>query len=166
VEVEERFEEDSRENRWGKREIEIKKVRLKGLDGVEKHVFSPDEGMVIEMDVMAYSQIKDFVFGIGINNPNGICCYGTNTQLEKFTTQFIEGEGQVVFRIDKLSLINGTYYLDVAVHKKDGYPYDYHRNLYSFMISSTNKDVGILRPVHSWKFFQGIKIKSPSSKDE
>jgi ABC-type polysaccharide/polyol phosphate transport system ATPase subunit len=164
VEVEESFEEDRRENRWGKREIEIKKVRLKGLDGIEKHVYSPDEGMLIEMDVMAYSQIKDFVFGIAINNPKGICCYGTNTELEEFAALFIEGEGQVVFRIDKLGLINGTYYLDVASHKKDGYPYDYHRNLYSFMISSTNKDVGILRPQHSWKFSSGIKIKVPSPK--
>jgi ABC-type polysaccharide/polyol phosphate transport system ATPase subunit len=166
VEVEEVFEEERRENRWGKREIEIKKVRLKGLDGIEKHVYSPDEGMVIEMDVMAYSRIKDFVFGIAINNPKGICCYGTNTQLEEFAAQNIEGEGRVVFQIDKLGLINGTYYLDVATHKKDGYPYDYHRNLYSFMISSTNKDVGILRPEHSWKFSSGIKIKPPSTKEE
>ena len=166
VEVEEGFEEERRENRWGKREIEIKKVRLKGLDGVEKHVYSPDEGMVLEMDVMAYSEIKDFVFGIAINNPKGICCYGTNTELEEFTAQFIEGEGKVVLQIEKLGLINGTYYLDVAAHKKDGYPYDYHRNLYSFMISSTKKDVGILRPVHSWKFSSGIKIKAPSAKKE
>jgi ABC-type polysaccharide/polyol phosphate transport system ATPase subunit len=166
VEVEESFEEERRENRWGKREIEIKKVRLKGLDGIEKHVYSPDEAMVIEMDVMAYSAIKDFVFGIAINNPKGICCYGTNTELEEFTAQLIEGEGKVVLQIDKLGLINGTYYLDVAAHKKDGYPYDYHRNLYSFMISSNKKDVGILRPVHSWKFSSGIKIKIPSAKSE
>jgi ABC-type polysaccharide/polyol phosphate transport system ATPase subunit len=166
VEVEESFEEERRENRWGKREIEIKKVRLKGLDGIEKHVYSPDEGMVIEMDVMAYSQIKDFVFGIAINNTKGICCYGTNTELEEFAALFIEGEGQVVFRIDKLGLINGTYYLDVAIHKKDGYPYDYHRNLYSFMVSSPKKDVGILRPKHSWQFSSGIRIKPPSIKDD
>jgi ABC-2 type transport system ATP-binding protein/lipopolysaccharide transport system ATP-binding protein len=166
VEVEESFEEERRENRWGKREIEIKKVRLKSLDGTEKHVYSPDEGMIIEMDVMAYSQIKDFVFGIGIYNPKGISCYGTNTGLENFTPQVIEGEGHVSFRIEKLGLINGTYYLDVATHKKDGYPYDYHRNLYSFMISSANKDVGVLRPEHSWEFSPGIKIKASTEKGE
>ena len=122
--------------------------------------------MVIDMDVLAYSQIKDFVFGIGIYNPKGICCYGTNTQLEEFTAQSVEGKGQVVCQIEKLSLINGTYYLDVAIHKKDGYPYDYHRNLYSFLISSTKKDMGILRPKHSWKFSSGIKIKAPSTEAE
>ncbi|MGD8537110.1 MAG: ABC transporter ATP-binding protein [Candidatus Aminicenantes bacterium] len=166
VEVEESFAEERRENRWGKREIEIKKVRLKDLDGTEKHVYSPDEGMIIEMDVMAYSRIEDFVFGIGIYNPKGISCYGTNTHLEEFIPQIIEGEGRVSFRIERLGLINGTYYLDVAAHKKDGYPYDYHRNLYSFMISSTKKDVGILRPEHSWEFSSRIKIKPPTEKGE
>ncbi len=159
VDKEESFEEERRENRWGKREIEIKKVRLKDMEGQEKHVYSPDEGMVIEMDISAYSQIKDFVFGIGIFNPKGICCYGTNTQLEEFAAQSIEGEGRVVCRIEKIGLINGTYYLDVAVHKKDGYPYDYHRNLDSFLVSSPRKDVGISRPEHSWEFSSGIKIK-------
>jgi hypothetical protein len=131
------------------------------MDGQEKHVYSPDEGMIIEMDISAYSQIKDFVFGIGIFNPKGICCYGTNTQLEEFTAQSIEGEGRVVCRIEKMGLINGTYYLDVAVHKKDGYPYDYHRNLYSFLVSSPKKDVGVSRPEHSWEFSSRIKIKRP-----
>ena len=37
---EEEYEEGRRENRWGKREVEVKKVKMKGLDGKEKHVFS------------------------------------------------------------------------------------------------------------------------------
>jgi len=162
VEEEVDWEEERRENRWGKREIEIKKVRLKNLDGKEKNVFSPNEGMIVEMDVVSYSRIKDFVFGMGIFNSEGICCYGTNTNLEQFEPISIEGEGKVACRIDKLSLVNGTYYLDVATHKKDGYPYDYHRNFYSFMVSSLHRDDGIYRPDHTWKFSSGIKINPPS----
>lgn len=158
VEEEVTYSEDRRENRWGKREIEIKKVRLLSEEGQEKHVFRPDEGMVVALDVMAYSKITDFVFGIGIFNSQGICCYGTNTHLEELQPHSIEGEGKILFRVARLNLINGTYYLDVAVHKKDGYPYDYHRNLYSFMITSSSKDVGIARPEHSWKFSEKIKI--------
>jgi len=155
-------EEERRENRWGKREIEIKKVRIKSLDGKEKNVFSPNEGMIIEVDVVSYSRMKDFVFGIGIFNSQGICCYGSNTNLEKFEPVSIEGEGRVICRIEKLNLVNGTYYLDIATHKKDGYPYDYHRNLYSFMVSSMFRDDGIYRPEHSWKFSPNIKINPPS----
>jgi ABC-2 type transport system ATP-binding protein/lipopolysaccharide transport system ATP-binding protein len=154
-------EEERRENRWGKREVEIARVSLKNLIGQEKNVYSPDEGMAIEIDVVAYSEIKDFVFGIGVSNSQGISCYGTNTYLEDYEPVSIRGEGKVVCRIEKLNLINGTYYLDVAVHRRDGYPYDYHRNLYSFLVSSTCQDVGIGRLPHTWSFTPGIELKPP-----
>lgn len=151
--------DERREDRWGKREIEIRKVTLRNLQGVEKHVFSPEEGLAIEMDVVSSAAIKDFVFGIGVYDSRGISCYGTNTHIEDFKPLVIQGEGKVTCRIEKLSLINGTYYLDVAVHKMDGYPYDYHRSLYSFLVSSTRKDVGIAHLPHAWSFSPAIEIK-------
>jgi ABC-2 type transport system ATP-binding protein/lipopolysaccharide transport system ATP-binding protein len=151
--------DERREDRWGKREIEIRKVTLRNLQGVEKHVFSPEEGLAVEMDVVSSAGIKDFVFGMGVYDSRGVSCYGTNTNIEEFKPLMIRGEGKVVCRIEKLNLINGTYYLDVAVHKIDGYPYDYHRNLYSFLVSSTLKDVGIARLQHAWSFSPAIEIK-------
>lgn len=151
--------DERREDRWGKREIEIRKVTLRNLQGLEKHVFSPEEGLAVEMDVVSSAAIKDFVFGIGIFNSKGVSCYGTNTYAEEFQPLMIRGEGKVVCRIEKLNLINGTYYLDVAVHKINGYPYDYHRNLYSFLVSSAHKDVGIVRLQHAWSFSPAIEIK-------
>ena len=56
------------------------------------------------------------------------------------------------FSIESLDLVEGTYKLDVAVHKLDGYPYDYHRLLYTFRVKSRAKDVGIYRPRHAWRF--------------
>lgn len=162
--LEQKWDEERRENRWGKREIEIMKVKLRSLEEKEKHVFSPDEGMLIEIDVKSKSRIKDFVFGIGIFNSQGLCCYGTNTNLEDFKSLSMQGEGRIACRFENLNLINGTYYLDVAVHKKDGYPYDYHQNLYSFLVSSLYKDVGVTRPKHSWTFSPQIKVKAPISK--
>jgi ABC-type polysaccharide/polyol phosphate transport system ATPase subunit len=156
--------EDRRENRWGKKEIEITKVRMTSLQGEEKHVFSPDEGMIIQMDVTAKTRITDFVFGVGIFNSQGVRCYGTNTHSEDFEPQSIEGDGRVACQIDKLNLINGTYYLDVAAHKRDGYPYDYHRSMYTFMVSSKYKDVGIARPDHDWFFSSSIRIKPSPTK--
>jgi len=164
VDLEQKWEDERREKRWGKREVEIRKVTLKNLRGEEKHVFTPEEGMVIEIDTAANEPIKDFVFGIGIFNSQGVSCYGTNTNLEDYEPVVLQGEGKVACRIEKLSLINGTYYLDVAVHKRDGYPYDYHRSLYSFLVSSTLKDVGIARLPHNWTFSPAIKIRPPDKR--
>lgn len=164
VEQQEWEGEERRENRWGKREVEIKRVKVKSLKGEEKHVFSPEDGVLIEMDVTAYSPLKDFVFGIGIFNSQGICCYGTNTALEEYDSLSIEGEGKVICRIGRLALVNGIYYLDVAAHKRDGYPYDYHRSLYSFMVSSFHGDEGVFRPQHTWEFSGKVKMILPEDR--
>ena len=154
-------EEGRREARWGRREVEISRVVLKNLAGKPKHVFAPAEGLVIEMEVKAREPVKDFVFGVGLFNSQGTSCYGTNTALEDFRSVKIEGKGKVVFRVEKLNLINGTYYLDIAVHKVDGTPYDYHRNLDSFLVSSPHKDVGVARLPHRWTFSPKVVFKPP-----
>ena len=48
--------------------------------------------------------------------------------------------------LDGLSLVEGTYLVDVAAHRRDGTPYDYHRGLHSFRVKSRIKDVGLYRP--------------------
>jgi len=154
-------EEGRREARWGKRQVEIKRVTLRSLRGEPKHVFAPEEGLAIDLEVEARERVKDFVFGIGIFNSQGLSCYGTNTHLEEYRPRSFEGRGRVSFRIDRLNLINGTYYLDVAVHQADGTPYDYHRNLYSFLVSSLHKDVGISRLAHRWKFSPAFRVLPP-----
>jgi hypothetical protein len=147
------------EGRWGSLEIEITGVRLLGEEGTPSHVFHTGERVTIEMDVMARAPIADFVFGVGLFNADGLCCYGTNTDLEAFESDRLDGAGTVSFVVDNLELVEGTYKLDVAVHRRDGYPYDYHRLLYAFRVKSRTKDVGIYRPRHRWEFSDGIRIR-------
>jgi hypothetical protein len=62
-------------------------------------------------------------------------------------------------RAEPSSVVEGTYKLDVAVHKRDGAPYDYHRLLYTFRVKSRVKDVGIYRPRHRWEFSPNITFR-------
>lgn len=150
----------SDEGRWGTREIEIANVTITGPQGDAGHVFQSGDAIQIRLDVIAKEKITDFVFGLGLFNADNVCVYGTNTNLEEFQPTEIEGAGSVTFTIDHLDLVEGTYRLDLAAHKADGYPYDYHRLLYTFRVKSRVRDVGIYRPDHSWKFEGGIKISS------
>ncbi len=144
------FEET--EGRWGSREIEITDVALIDHRGEPSFVFHSGEPMTVRVTVTAHSAISDFVFGIGLFNAEGVCCYGTNTYLEEMTPVSIEGQVQASFEVDRLDLVEGTYKLDVAVHKRDGFPYDYHRLLYTFRVKSRTHDAGIYRPPHRWSF--------------
>jgi ABC-type polysaccharide/polyol phosphate transport system ATPase subunit len=146
------------EGRWGSREVEISGVTLKGPQGEPGHIFQSGERVSIHLTVRAHQPTSDFVFGIGIYSADGVNCYGTNTNLEAFTPEQIQGDGEVTFAIDSLDLVEGTYKLDVAVHKRDGYPYDYHRLLYTFRVKSRTKEVGIYRPRHTWSFSPGIRL--------
>jgi hypothetical protein len=147
------------EGRWGTRELEITGVSLVGEDGQPAHVFQSGEAVKVLMRVRAHQPLRDFVFGFGIFNADGVCCYGTNTNLEELQPAEISGDGEVTFAIDGLKLVEGTYRVDVAAHKLDGYPYDYHRLLYSFRVKSRTKDVGIYRPDHRWVFSGNIRFK-------
>ena len=147
------------EGRWGSREAEITGVTFIGEDGTAGHVFQGGESIAIQLAVRARQPVTDFVFGIGIFNADGVCCYGTNTDIAELRPVELSGDGQVDFVIENLDLVEGTYKLDVAVHRRDGYPYDYHRLLYTFRVKSRTPDIGIYRPRHHWTFSPGVQFK-------
>jgi ABC-type polysaccharide/polyol phosphate transport system ATPase subunit len=146
------------EGRWGSREVEITDVALLDASGQQPFVFHSGDRVSIRLKVRAAHPIDDFVFGIGLFNADGVCCYGTNTYLEEMDPEQLAGDAEAIFSIDSLDLIEGTYKLDVAVHKRDGYPYDYHRLLYTFRVKSRTHDVGIYRPRHQWSFSPHIRF--------
>jgi ABC-type polysaccharide/polyol phosphate transport system ATPase subunit len=146
------------EGRWGSREIEITDVSFAGPDGQRGHVFQSGERLDIHIRMQAPAPVADFVIGVGIFNAEGVCCYGTNTSLEQLRGDRIAGDAEAIFTIESLDLVEGTYKLDAAVHKRDGYPYDYHRLLHTFRVKSRTKDVGIFRPKHVWRFSESVKL--------
>jgi ABC-type polysaccharide/polyol phosphate transport system ATPase subunit len=146
------------EGRWGSGGVAITSVTFKGSEGESGHVFHSGDPMTIQLGLKAEKPVDDFVFGIAIFNTDGTCVYGTNTDIEEYVAESLTGESTVDFHIDALDLVEGTYKLDVAVHKKDGAPYDYHRLLYTFRVKSRTKDAGIYRPRHNWTFSSGVKL--------
>lgn len=152
------------EGRWGSREIEITNVTLIGRDGQPSFVFHSGDSMAVQMSVVAHAPATDFVFGVSLFNADGVCCYGTNTFIEQMDPGRLEGKAEVTLAIDSLDLVEGTYKLDVAVHTCEGYPYDYHRLLYTFRVKSRTPDIGIYRPRHHWSFSPSVQFKAPSDR--
>ena len=146
------------EGSWGSREVEIEAVEFVGASGQPAHVFPSGAPMEIRLQVQAHSPVTDLVFGVGIFNAEGVCCYGTNTDIEGAVSGAMSGRGEARFAIDRLDLVAGTYKVDVAVHRRNGVPYDYHRQLYTLRVTSQLKEVGIFRPPHRWDFSGGIRV--------
>jgi lipopolysaccharide transport system ATP-binding protein len=147
------------EGRWGSGGVEITSVTLLGDQGQPTHIFHTGEKVTIRLAISAARPVNDFVFGMGIFNAEGVFVYGTNTDIEEHEADVLDGEAEVQLVIDALDLVEGTYKLDVAVHRRDGAAYDYHRLLYTFRMKSRIKDVGIYRPRHRWEFSPSIRFR-------
>jgi ABC-type polysaccharide/polyol phosphate transport system ATPase subunit len=155
-----------RPGRWGGREVEIRAVRLLDARGRERHVFVPGETVTVALAVHARAPVEDFVFGVGIYSAEGTCVYGTNTDIEGFVPRRTEGDAEVRLSLEGLSLVEGTYLLDLAAHRRDGTPYDYLRGQHSFRVKSRVKDVGLYRPLHRWSFSGGTDLAPPEARGE
>ncbi len=150
------FEAD--QGRWGTREAELLDVTLRCGDGSTSRVMRSGEPFEVLLRARASSPLADFAFGVAIFNGDGVCCYGTNTTIDGGTPETFAGDGEVRFTIPALPLLDGLYTVDVAVHRQNGVPYDYHRKLHAFRVQSSRKDVGVFRPPHHWEFSGGVRL--------
>lgn len=149
--------DDEEPQRWGSRVAEIVGVRLLDAEGGERYHFRSGETVAFEIEARASQPLSDFVFGIAIATPRGVECWGTNTHLEGFVAQRLEGRSTVTVLCPSLRLAAGEYLIDVAVHAKNGAPYDYHRRLLGFSVTASHGGVGVYFPEHRWSFAGGVR---------
>jgi ABC-type polysaccharide/polyol phosphate transport system ATPase subunit len=148
------------EERWGSGEVVIRRVSLSDDHDRELVALGAGTAVRIDLDVEARVPQDDFVFGIGIYHADGTCVYGTNTEVEGWIPEKIEGTSRVRFLVPSLDLVAGTYRIDAAVHTRNGRAFDYRRNVLRFVVGSRVHDIGVYRPPHEWKFEGPITFKS------
>lgn len=137
--------------RWGNGKARITAVNLLDSAGKESKSFATDAAMTIRMEYKIREIVKNAVFGIGIFRIDGVQCYGTNTRLDQIEEFDIERDGSVSFQISSMSLLPGSYLVDVAIESDMGTPVDFYKEACSFEVFSTAEDVGITRLRHEWK---------------
>ena len=136
--------------RWGSREVEISHVSLTDLEGGEKRVLHPDDSARIRISYKVNGVCEDVVFGVGITRVDGLSVFGTNTDIDRVNVPQISSSGVVEFEVPRIGLVEGAYTLDVAVHRADGYPYDYHKDVVHFSVRSDRKEVGVASLRRAW----------------
>jgi ABC-2 type transport system ATP-binding protein len=136
------------ENRWGNRDVEIKNVEITGPRGKQSS-FKSGEMLKISIHYEVNKNVSSPVIGIGIFRNDGIYCYGTNTLTDRIDI-VLKQRGIVEFIIPQNDLLEGQYILDVAIHAKDGFAYDYIKGIEKFVVHSPISDAGITRLNHEW----------------
>ena len=137
--------------RWGSRQAEIVGVRLL-VGGEERYHLKSGEAVTLELAVEARERLDDFVFGVALATPRGVEVWGTNTDLEGWRPERLAGTATVRVELPALQLAAGEYVLDVAVHARDGAPYDYRKGVLSLSVTAPSAAIGVYRPLHQWRF--------------
>lgn len=138
------------QNRWGNRKIELTNLKMYNGEGQETYSFTSGERLKLKIDYVMHEVNEDIVFGIAVNTIDGIKCYGTNTDIDNVKIDKLSSQGTVFVDIESISLIEGSYLVDIAVHKLDGTAYDYQVGRYGFQVKSNVHDVGICKLKHEW----------------
>lgn len=142
--------------RWGDRSATIDGVRLVGKDGAERYAYLSGEEVTVEITATPARALDDFVFGIGLFTPEDVCVHGSNTEVDGIRPTRFDAPATVRLSFARCDLGAGTYLLDVAVHARNGTPYDYWRGACRFRVDSRRPEAGVWAPERSWAVEGGI----------
>lgn len=152
--------------RWGSRRAEVAAARLLvgPPDGAaERYHMECGERAAFEIEVVAHEPLRDFVFGLAVRTPRGVECWGTNTDLAGIEGRRLAGSARVRLVCPELRLGPGEYLVDVAVHARDGAPYDFRRKFFAFTVTARDRGAGVYFPDHRWEAEGGVDWSSSRS---
>lgn len=111
---------------WGTGDLKITNVVLHDEYGKTTDTFNFDSLIEATISYKAFHRIEQPVFGFSITNERGSIMYGNNTQIEGIKIDYVDGEGQIKFRIPLLKLARGNYFISFSAHSWD-HKTNYHR---------------------------------------
>lgn len=96
--------------------------------------------------------IKSPVLGIAILRVDNLYICGVNTLLDKVKIPWKKGMNKMVLRYEKINLVGGSYYLDVALYDQTAtVPFDYQTKYKEFFVEMPYIAEGISILDHKWK---------------
>lgn len=123
------------EKRWGNFDVEVVSVEFCDHAGEAKPAFFTGQPMEIRLRYVAKKRVPNVVFGIGLYHESGVHICGPNTGFGGLSIPYVEGAGEVVYRIPSLPLLEGAYEMALAVtDEQDTIFYDYHDRLHRFRV--------------------------------
>jgi FkbM family methyltransferase len=138
------------DNEWGNGRVRILNPRLVGPEGPATNFASGDPVEVV-FEVEATEPVPYPCFGAGFFTVDGHIVWGTNTQLESFTTDTIVGRRTVRFTLDQLPLHEGRFTLQVSAVSPDlSEIYHWIDRCVEFSVFQQDSGIGIVRMSGRW----------------
>lgn len=140
-------------NRWGTGRVLIKSVNvmdsLTQTDGV---LTSGKKGKIV-ISLQANERVADAVVGIRITHVHGFNVWGSNTKRAGLGPLVLDGSETLIFDIDDVPLLDGTYDLTVAVSDmSETNEFDHWDRMVRFEVrQGRNPDEGVVVMRGTWR---------------
>ena len=137
--------------RWGSGEARMTKIRVTDGEGKERTEFSPFEPFTVHIDYTAKQVLSNAVVGLAVYRNDGALVYGSNTLIDTAAPVVLKEQGSIELKIDSLAVSNGSYSIDLALHRPDGFNYDFKRNVCTLRIADKAQTPGEIALPHQWQ---------------
>lgn len=125
--------------------VTIVEMRVTDGAGRDKQRFESGERLGFELVLEAPEPVDDPVVGVAIYNHVDNLVYGTNTALRAVPLGTVHGRRKVSFDFGPIPMVEGQYFLTVAVHSRDEtVQYHWLERQVSFKVFSLSVDTGVL----------------------
>ncbi|MCA1691738.1 MAG: ABC transporter ATP-binding protein [Acidimicrobiales bacterium] len=129
----------------GTQEVKVAELRVTDGEANPKDRFEPGERLGLELTLEAGEPVDDPVIGVAIYNHLDVLVYGTNTALLDVRVGKIEGRRLVRFDFGAIPMVEGQYFVTIAVHSRDeSKQYHWLERQLSFKVFSLTDEVGVL----------------------
>ena len=136
--------------RWGGGEVRMTEVSVLGADGRKQREFSPRDPFTVRIGYAAKREVDDAVIGIAVYRSDGSLIYGTNTLIDTARQVTLRGKGTIELKIGSFPAANGKYTIDLALHRPDGFNYDFWRSICTIVIADGAQTSGDIAMPHEW----------------
>ncbi|OAB37728.1 ABC transporter [Paenibacillus macquariensis subsp. defensor] len=119
--------------------------------------FQFKDDIFIEVNYTLYQSIENIVGGVAIFDRENKYVCGLNTKLDKYNLPSNPGQYKLVLNYKDISLLPGTYYLDVGFFESSGLVrLDYKARYASFNLSASSYFAeGLVFLEHEWEIKEG-----------
>ena len=105
----------------------------------------PGEALSIHLAYEATERIEDPNFGYAIYDIDGNLLSGNNTRILGTDIPHIDGPGEVVFSFPEIPLLDGTYFLTLAITSRDETTvYDWQEQRHQFEVLNPGRAQGLM----------------------
>ncbi|MBN1888137.1 MAG: ABC transporter ATP-binding protein [Thermoflexales bacterium] len=148
--------------RWGTGEVKVVDVSFLDEAGEACGIFHAGRPWTVRLRYRSQQRIEMPVFGLALHRDDGVHICGPNTRFANLDIPFVEGTGEIVYQVDQLPLMEGTYLLSVSAHdQSDAVMYDYHDRLYTFKVRQVGQGerYGLVSLGGKWTWRDGGSVE-------